>query len=477
MTSPASKKSSATLAAAKREELWRRGVVVKVLCHPVQQKMADAIQSSTGKKYVINSSRRLGKSFLLCCLAIERAIQFPNQQIKMASETQRAVRKIILPLVRQILETCPKHLRPKFHAHDNLFTFSNGSEIHIAGSSLDQADSLRGTACDLALIDEAGFIGDLEYLVDSILLPQTLNRPNAKIILASTPSKTPDHPFVQRFMAEAIAGNYYSKFTIYDNPLLKPEEIEEFKKEAGGDQTVVWRREYLAEPVTDLSNALFPEATDSAAMDSLIAEVQRPPAFYPIVAIDLGYLDYTGVLFGYYHFLLGKIVIEAEILVNKMTSKNIVEMVTAKERELWGNIPVTRVVDGTALVIADMNETHHFNCRLPEKADLTANVNRVRIDLDQKRLIFHPSCTNTISQVRYAIWNTNRNGFARSSSGGHFDLAAALIYLCKSVDRISNPIPADYGWNNFSDFGYPRQHKNNTADFVLRMFPAFRRKV
>lgn len=472
MTSPAKKFTRAE----KLEELWRRGILVPWLCHPVQQQMAAAIQGSASKKYVINSARRLGKSYLLCCLALERALQFPNQQIKYASETQRSVKKITLPLFRQILETCPKHLRPKFHAHDNMFTFTNGSEIHIAGSSLDQADGLRGTAADLCLIDEAGFIGDLEYLIDSVLLPQTLNRKNAKLILASTPSKTPDHPFVQRFMAEAIAGGYYSKFTIYDNPLLTPEIIEEFKKESGGDETVTWRREYLAEPVTDLSNALFPEATNTQAMDELVLQVQRPPGFLPIVSIDLGYLDYTGVLFGYYHFPMGKIVIEAELLVNKMTSKNIVEMVVAKERELWGNLPTTRIVDGGAMIIADLNETHNFNCRTPEKSDLTANVNRVRMDLDNKRILFSPAVPNTISQVRYAVWNTARSGFARSSSGGHFDLAAALIYLCKHVDRTTNPIRADYGYSYYTDFGFPRKHKQESMDAIKAMFPATFRK-
>lgn len=458
----------------KLDELWRRGVLHWQL-HPVQKSMYEAIKATSGKKYVINCARRLGKSYLLCLLAQEYARQNPNAQIKYAAETQRSVKKIILPLMRQITETCPAHMRPKFAAHDGVYYFSNGSEIHIAGAALDQADSLRGTACDLAIVDEAGFIDDLEYLIDSVLLPQTLTRPHAKIIMASSPSRTPDHPFVSKYMQQAMATGAYSKYTIYDNKLLSPATIEEFKLDAGGENSTTWRREYLAEVVTEMENAIFPEATVDELMDKLVYPLERPKFFYPITAVDLGYLDYTGILFGYYHFQLNKIVIEDEILINKATSADIVQLIKEKEKLLWGNVaPRVRVVDGPALVIADMNETHRFGCRTPEKSDLTANVNRVRMDLSSATLAFNPRCTNAISQVRFAVWDKQRKAFSRNSSGGHWDLAAALIYFCKHVDRTSNPIPPGYGWDHSTQFGFPRPNINSAVESMKRLFPYLR---
>jgi hypothetical protein len=459
----------------RRDELWRRGHLVPWLAYPVQQQMAQAIAASPHKKYVINSARRLGKSYLLCLLAQEYARQHPNAQIKYAAETQRSVKKIIVPLMKQIMETCPKQLRPRFNSHDGVFVFSNGSEIHIAGAAMEQADSLRGTACDLAIVDEAGFIENLEYLIDSILLPQTLGRKHARIIMASTPSKTPDHPFISKYMAQAMADGAYSRYTIYDNPRISPEEIEEFKKEAGGEDSTTWRREYLAEVVTETENALFPEANTGDLMEQLTLEVQRPRFFLPITAVDLGYTDFTGVLFGYYHFQLAKIVIEDEILVNKTTSADIVAMILAKEQELWGKVtPQVRVVDGPALAIADMNQTHRFMCRTPEKSDLAANINRVRMDLAERRFLINPRCKNTIAQIKFGTWDNQRKGFSRSASGGHWDLVAALIYFCKHIDRSSNPVPHGYGFDPFNDFGYPqRQNTGNTA--LRAMFPFIRR--
>ena len=451
-------------------------MVAPFLLHDVQKRMHADFAASQAKKYVVNSARRLGKSYWLCVLAQEWARQHPESQIKFASETQRSVKKIILPLMRQIMETCPKHLRPNFKAHDGVYEFSNGSEIHIAGAAMDQADSLRGTACDLAIVDEAGFIENLEYLIDSVLLPQTLTRPNARIVLASTPSRTPDHPFISKYMAQAMEAGAYSRYTIYDNPLLTPETIEEFKKEAGGEQTTTWRREYLAEIVTETANALFPEASDSDLMRDVVQVVERPKFFIPMTSVDLGYTDFTGILFGYYHFGLARIVIEDEILVNKHTSAEIVSLILAKERELWGdNAPRQRIVDGPSLAIADMNHTHRFMCRVPEKSDLAANVNRVRMDLAERRLLIHPRCASLIAQLTFATWDQSRTKFSRNSSGGHWDLAASLIYMLRHIDRTTNPTPAGWGWSEYSDFGFSRKNRNTVNESLLAMFPFARR--
>jgi hypothetical protein len=453
------------------EELYRRGVLQWKL-HSGQQRMYDAIAGSTAKRFVVNASRRLGKSFMLCVLAIEFAIRNPGSQIKFGAPNQKMARKIIFPLFKQILEDCPKPLRPKFRVHDGEYQFANGSSITVCGTEMGQVDNLRGTACDLALLDECGFMTELTYVVDSIITPQLLTRPNGRIIMASTPPVSPDHPFVQRYMMQAMEQNAYARFDIYSNPMLTAQQIEEFKREAGGADSTTWRREYLAEIVTETDNALFPEVSAGQLLDELVVELRRPEHLIPITAVDLGYLDYTGVLLGYYHFPLAKIVIEDEILVNKCTSATLVQMIKDKEKAMWGDLPVrTRVVDGNPLTIADLNETHRFACRVPDKADLDASVNRVRIDFGDKRLLINPRCSNLIAQVRYATWDKTRTKFSRSSSNGHWDLAAALCYLCRHIDRTTNPQPAGFGWNTFTDFGFPRRHANAAAERILAMFP------
>lgn len=463
---------SASTAQAKKEELFRRGVLAPWKLHAGQKLMYDAIQASDSKRYVVNAARRLGKSWMLCVIAIEAALQNPGYQIKFAAPNQKMARKIIFPLFKQILEDCPKHLRPKFRVHDGEYEFNNGSTITVCGTEMGQVDGLRGTACDLALLDECGFMSDLSYVVDSIITPMLLTRPHARIIMASTPPVSPDHPFVQQYMARAVAAGAYSKFDIYSNPMLTPEIIEQYKKEAGGELSTTWRREYMAEIVTETENAVFPEAVDS--LEKMVYELPRPPFFHPFVAIDLGYVDYTGAIFGYYHFTKNLIVIEDELLLNKSNSSVIVDAILRKEKALWGDLkPNSRVVDGPALVIADLNETHKLNCRYPDKSDLVANVNRVRVDIGNFSFAINPRCTNLIAQLKFAVWDSSRTKFARSSAG-HYDLAAALLYFCKHLDRKTNPVPAGYGWDPYNDFGFPRSHKSPTHDSLRVMFPVRR---
>jgi PBSX family phage terminase large subunit len=451
-------------------ELFRRGELHWRL-HAGQTKMYNAIKGASHKIYVINSSRRLGKSFLLCLLALEHALKHDGIQIKYAAPNQKMARKIVFPLIQQILEGCPTEIKPKFHRHDGEFIFKNGSVITVCGTEMGQVDGLRGTACDLALIDECGFMDNLTYVIDDVLMPQMLDRPNSRMILASTPPVSPDHPYVTKYIKNAMENGAYAKFTIYDNPRLHPDQIEEFKKEAGGDTSTTWRREYMAEIVTDTDNAIFPEATADSFMEQIVFEIPRPTFFIPITAIDLGYIDYTGVLFGYYHFLLNKIVIEDELLVNRTNSALLIDMIKTKEVALWGKTPVkNRVVDGPALVIADLNEQHRFGCRTPDKGDFVARVNRARVDLAAEKVIINPRCEKTRTQIQHSVWDSSRKSFARNSSGGHFDLAAAFIYLIAHINRTSNPYPADFGYNQYTDFGFPRQHKNTANEAFKKMF-------
>lgn len=453
----------------KLEELWRRGVIAPLLLHSGQQQVYDKIAANKAQLFVLNVSRRWGKSYALCVLAIEEALRYENADIKMITMTQKATRKIIVPLMREILQTCPKVLRPKFHSHDGIWKFPNGSTIHVGGTEMQQVDNLRGQACDLALVDEAGFVSDLEYAIESVIRPQFLGRPRARLIMASTPPVAPDHPFVSRYIKDAMATGSYVHMTIYDNPRLSAADIAAAMHAAGGEGTTAWRREYLAELVTERESAVFPEAT-ADVMDQMVGEVERPPFFLPFVAVDLGYLDYTGVVFGYYHFPRARLVIEDEILMNRANSAEIVSAIKAKEKALWGDLKVSRVVDASGILVADLNEVHGFTCRPAEKADLQGNVNRLRMDLAARTPLFHPRCTNIMSQLMFVSWEKNKRQFSRGAKG-HNDLAAAMVYFAKHVDRNTNPIPPGYGRDPFREFGWPRKRPSDLAERVRSMFP------
>lgn len=433
-----------------RAALWRAGKLAWLL-HRAQRGVRDHFLRSQALKFVFCCSRRWGKSWLLCVLAIECALGGERRQIRYAAPTAKDVRKIITPIMRELLQSCPEDMRPVWNSMDGTWTFTNGSQIHVAGVDSGNADSLRGTSTHLAIIDEAGFVTDLEYLVGSVLMPQLLTT-DGRMIISSTPAATPGHPFAA-YCQEAEAAGAYARQTIYDAPHITDAKIELYVAESGGAQSSTWRREYLAEHVTDETRAVIPEWS---AHEHVIVEArERPEYIYTWVAADQGYYDLTVVAFAYHDFRAALTVIEDELVFLRQTSDIIASAVRRKELELWRDVkpspvPQQRVVDAPAQTIADMNRFHQVNdptrpesvWALVRKDDAEAALNEVRIRVAQHRIRIHPRCKTIIAHMRHAVWNKARTQYERSADHGHFDGVDAVKYAVRTVQPSMNPWPA-----------------------------------
>lgn len=225
-----------------RDILWHKGILEWKL-DATQKELNASFKNSPHKTFVWSCSRRLGKSYTLCTLAIEQCLKKDFAIVKYVAPTQKAVKMIIKPLLRQILQDCPPILRPEFKTQDNVYKFPNGSEIQLAGVDSGNAEGLRGGGSDLCLVDEAGFCTDLRYVVQSILLPTTMTT-GGKVILASTPPKSAAHDF-NDYVKEAKYRGTFVKKTIFDNPRFTKEQIDAEAEEHGGYGSVDFRREYL----------------------------------------------------------------------------------------------------------------------------------------------------------------------------------------------------------------------------------------
>lgn len=422
--------------------LWQRGDVAELKLHAAQLDIYSKFKSSKARKFVVNCSRRLGKSYALCVIADETARKEPNTQIKYAAPTAKAVRKIIKPHFKKIWADCPMELRPKWNSAEQCFIYPNGSEIHVAGTDQGNAENLRGTEAKLAIIDEAGFCDELDYLIDDILLPQTITC-NGRILIASTPPKTPAHEYVQVYLEAVTRGACIEK-TIYDNPLVTPALIEEYMEESGGEDSTTWQREYLAKFVTDSETQIVPEFTPEKAQQ-IIRELERPHSFDAYVSMDVGFEDLTFIIFGYWDFINGQLVIEDEVVLQgslEVRTDNIATLVKEKEEQLWpAKKPYLRVSDQNPILLNDLNLEYDLNFVATDKDEKEAQVNALRLLVSQNRLAIHPRCKALIAHMRYGIWDKNRKKFARAKAYGHFDGIDALVYMLRNVHRDKNPYP------------------------------------
>lgn len=463
-------------------ELWTLGILAWKL-HAAQIDIYEAVQKSDAQKFIINCSRRLGKSYCLCLIAIEYAMQNPNVRICYAAPTAKAVKKIIAPLFKTILDDCPSPLRPKWSAQDQVYKFPNGSEIHIAGTDAERAESLRGQSMHLGICDEAGFMDDLDYVVADILMPQTLTT-GGRIILASTPAKTPAHDFTKYAEVAERDGNYIKK-TIYDNPLIGKKTIikfmmetdpnltqaqaEEYWKQKSGPQNTTWQREYMAVNKTDEDLAIIPEF--EPLISELVRECVRPPFYDGYVGLDIGFNDFTVALFGYWDFAQATLVIEDEVVLNRSTTQTLANNIKETELRLWGHKrPYLRFSDTDLIVIADLQHQHGITFVPTKKDNKESAINNLRMMVANKQIAIHPRCKHLISHLKYGIWNKNKTSFEKSGDYGHFDAVDALIYLSRNLQRNRNPVPAGYGLDINGQFIAPNLNATKNSKAIKKMF-------
>lgn len=454
--------------------LWRKNSLSFKL-HAAQKHINTTYKSIEKQLFVCNIARQFGKTYWAVVKAVEVALSKPKAQIRYGAAFQSDLMDFIIPAFEKVMEDCPEDIKGKFKTQGTKFVFPNGSVIKLVG--LDKnPNGLRGNTLDLIIIDECGFVGNLDYVYKSVIIPATTHRPEAKIILISTPPSTPAHAFLD-YAQKAESESAYRMFTIFENPMLDNVGVLRLMTETGCTipsdmdplqvietirQTKViefpddwfisttFRREYLCEFITDSDLQIIPEW-----QDKFVQELEKDELYsfwHKYVGMDLGTKDFTACIFGHYNFRKSILYVEDEFKMNgpQMNTELLVGAVKSKEKDLWGeNPPFRRISDNNNLhLLQDLSSLHNLHFMATNKDSLEAMINEVRLMVQAGRIIINPRCKQLIGCLKYGVWDEKRKGFARSTTYGHFDALAALIYLVRNLALNSNPIPKDHGFHN-----------------------------
>jgi hypothetical protein len=442
------------------EMSWRKGNL-RYLLHDTQKLIDAAVSSSTRQTFFLLCSRRLGKSYYLLNRLFSRGLTQPNARLLYLLPWARDAAEIALDVGSQILEDCPGDLRPDYNSQDKAFYFKNGSILRLKGVNGEHARYLRGTAQHEIVLDEVGLMDDLKNVVSSVCMPMTMTT-GGLILMATTPPASPGHDSIALYH-DLANSNAAVKFTIRDAPEShirrevkrtylveageKPERVDAILDGTEAPETTTAQREYFCEIVTDASKAVVPEFTKEAQKE-IVREHARPEMFDAYVSMDPGFEDQTGILFAYWDFLHRKLVIEDELMLHRAATPQIADAIRETEERLWGaKTPYARVSDVEKRLIADLRLIHDLDFRQTAKENSLSAVNLMRTDVQSRTLVIHPRCVNLIRQLENAIWNNRATDFQRAGEGSidaHYDLVAALKYLCRSVSRDHNPYPDYY---------------------------------
>jgi hypothetical protein len=448
--------------------LWYRGKL-NFLFHRGQEILDKTFRDAPGAVVVFNVSRQWGKTFFAGTKAVELALSKPGCKIRYATAFETDLLEFAIPAFERVLDTCPDELRPRYFAHKKKYVFKNGSEIKLIG--LDRKpNGLRGNTIDFIILDEAGFINRLDYLHTSVIVPLTTHRPDAKILVISTPPESPDHAFWD-FVDRAKFDGAYCEFDIDSNPLLTRADIERIEREMGGRHTTAFQREYLCKRIIEASRAIVGEWKPEYEQEPIIDEFFK---FYQkMEGLDIGVQrDFTVDIFGHYDFRRATLFIHDEtwMMGPDMTTEKLAGAVKAKEKELWGwttqpdDDPKVelRVSDNShPLLNNDLSMLHGLNFVATDKEKLHEMVNLVKIWVKQGRIVVAPRCKQLIGCLRGGIWDEKRKEFDHSKVYGHYDALAALVYLVRNIDESYNPIPA-VPFPTFETFIMPGGDENLT---------------
>jgi len=423
--------------------LWFRGELSYKL-HDAQIKIYKALYHSPEKLFVANCSRRFGKSFLMVLYAIERALRKPKTRIRFGAAFQTDLEEYILPAFELILEDCPSSLKPVYRAKGTKYVFQNGSEIKLFGVDKNP-NSARGNAIDVVILDEAGYISNLDYLITSVVYPAQMYKKDAKLILISTPPVSPDHDFKMYCDKAKVEGNY-QEYTIYDNPMIGPTELAECVKDSGGKDSTTFKREFLCQFVTETERAITPEFKRTKHVLRTDLRDDYTKFYRKYASLDLGFRDLTALLYGYYDFKRATLVIEDEFVINgpDVTSQRIAKATRDIERKL-GYENTYRVADNSDLIfLNDLQSSQDVTFMATSKDSLEAMVNELREWLRQDRIKIAKHCIHTIGSLESGIWDKHRKKFDKSKVYGHYDALASLIYMVRNIHQHDNPVPFSF---------------------------------
>lgn len=205
----------------------------------IEQRLAPWQAAALALKHRTNlvvAPRQSGKSRSLAVLALWRAFSRPDQHALVVSASESASRRLLAEAAAVAIRS-PLLAGSVTDENSGLLKLSNGSTIRSVPAS---ERAIRGWSVDLLVLDEAAQISD-ELIVEAAL-PTTAARPDARVVLASSPGP-PEGIFYD--LAESASDDVHvAHWTLEDAMWIAPEVIEHAREQL---PPAAFAREFLGQ--------------------------------------------------------------------------------------------------------------------------------------------------------------------------------------------------------------------------------------
>jgi hypothetical protein len=441
--------------------------------------------------FVLDISRRWGKTYLVLLLKIEDCLRRPGSLHTYACAFAKDIAEIILPLNDDICEDAPADCLPRFRSSHQgrsmgLF-FPNGSQLRLVGIDMNPR-GLRGRGSDGFAISEAGHVKKLKKTVTGVVYPQFQRRSHARMVLESNAPEEIDHDFDKHFVPDAKRRGAYVFQTIDDNEAIPEHEKEEFIDAAGGRGAATCEREYYGVRVRDAEKTVIPEFV----LATHFVDIAVPEYAQCYVTADPGTRDKYGLVFAHWDWANQRLVVRRSWAKTNAGLREVADVVRTANQELWSDLkwwdgaklrdnPFRQISDTDSRAIGELNREHDVKFqaadkRLAKSEAQSGSARRLpeaklmalrRAFGDGRILISSEDVTlgdygALALQLQNGRWNEMRTDFERTDELGHLDCVMALAYLWHGIEKNTNPnkpeiMPGQEGWHYPRHFGKPEK--------------------
>lgn len=292
---------------------------------PWQAKVA----ADLSRMIAIIAPRRVGKSWYVLSLALERSLRKKDSEWVIVGLTRPSVKMIYWSVLKRLNQDMELGL--KFHGTELTIYFPNGSKIRLTGAeNRAEIEKLRGGQYDGVIIDECKSFTPVVFgeLLDEVIRPALMDR-TGQLILIGTPGDVLAGPFFEatcsppvRYKAADGSWRYtnwdqsegtseyryvWSKHrtTLQDNVEVEVtlstgkkgtlwDEAQEYRETKGWDTDhPIWRREYLGEWVASDNRLVYRYQPHRHLYDGQLPEGHE---WNTILGFDMGYRDHDAVV-------------------------------------------------------------------------------------------------------------------------------------------------------------------------------------
>lgn len=434
---------------------WRRGRLDWKL-HKAQDVIYKLVRNlpQDQREALLFCSRRFGKSFLGVILALEDCLQHPGKQVAIIGPTLKQTTRIVTPLLKAIIADAPKGLVKQSKSTS---TWEVGQSTLLLGGFDTILESMRGLDLYSIYLEESGqATADLEeyqYLLYSVLFP-TLMHSRGRVHHLTTPARLVDHPLHLETLPKCSVANAFYKFTIEDNPLLSPNEIEKEIETLGGRDSIGVQRELFCNIVRDDSITVVPQFNE----DLHVKPLEHQPHLSYTISGDLGYTnDLSAFHLMSYDHNTGKVLVFAEKVFPPTTPSTEI----ALGLQDWLTYTPRAVVDIQGNTRTDLAQLG-LDTATPEKDKFESTITFIRNEFFQDKLVIDPACTLLIQTCRSLTFNKQRTDFLRTITLGHGDCLMSLVYGLRYVDRHTDKRPKPSKRDTFA-------HKRNQPHKLTKL--------